>query len=191
MRTVLISTVEFFWSNFLMWGEHYIINIHFYVFSRLFFYLSNTRAQCLFSEWSCSWVIWFDVYGSFHSHELTFSVMQQLCNTPASLLSRRYFLMQLSSSNCNSCFGRGKKIAVREKGCFLAWFPKATGVKQLRPICVHWPFSLNSFWIHWFVLITFDSRLPLTHSWQTEQRWVGAVWEDGDIEVYRERGWST
>lgn len=53
--------------------------------------------------------------------------MQQLCSTPVFLLSRRHFLMQLSSNNCSFSVLGWKKFAVREKGSFLACFPKATG----------------------------------------------------------------
>lgn len=118
VRTVLMSTVEFFWNNFLIRGECYM-NIHSCDFSRLFCYLSNTRAQCLFSEQSCSSVVWFDVYGSFRSHELTFSVMHQLCNTPVFLLWRWRFLMQLSSCNCNFSVLGGEKNCSQREGLFL------------------------------------------------------------------------
>lgn len=51
----LMSAMELFWKNFLL------DDINSSDFSRLFCYLSNTRAQCLFP------LVWYNIYGSFCS----------------------------------------------------------------------------------------------------------------------------
>lgn len=94
------------WNFFVTTFYCYIVNINSSNFSRLFCYLSNTHAKYLFPP------VWYNIYGSFCSHELKFSFMQQLCGILVFLLLRRHILMQLSSNNCSfSVLGMEKKCS--------------------------------------------------------------------------------
>lgn len=124
----------------------YIININSSDFSRLFCYLLTIHAQYLFP------LVWYNIYGSFCSHELKFSVMQQLCSTLVFLLSRRHFWCNSVVATVVLLFWGWKKIAAREKGNSLDCFPKAT--QKTGQMYIHWPFSLNTFLIHWLIFIS-------------------------------------